>query len=176
MLAYSQVDPLVRRKLEEMLKTWREPVPGSLSSVPVFPLASTQSIVDALNRFRAVAASRGQPQYPGQQAQIPAVTQAQIPLRATATPPQQQFMQAIADQTPTQNSQSQFPTVSYGRQPVYSLFLTLISHLNKHRLLSSNSLLHRTLSRRPTSSSRRLSTLSSYFHQAVNTPCPTVST
>jgi pre-mRNA cleavage complex 2 protein Pcf11 len=53
MLAYSQVDQNIRRKLEEMLKTWREPVPGSTSAVPVFPIMSTQPIVDALNRFRA---------------------------------------------------------------------------------------------------------------------------
>lgn len=88
MLAYSQVDPMVRRKLEEMLKTWREPVPGSLSNVSVFPLPSTQSIIDALNRYKQSTTTRPQ-QYP-QQAQIrtPSVIQANVPYRATATPPQ----------------------------------------------------------------------------------------
>lgn len=103
MLAYSQVDQAVRRKLEEMLKTWREPVPGSLSSTPVFPLQATQSIMDALNRFKASTAGRAA------QAPIraPSVVQAQaVNYRHTPTPPQlgpvyQQPQIHIQNPTPT---------------------------------------------------------------------------
>jgi len=109
MLAYSQVDPMVRRKLEEMLKTWREPVPGSLSSVSVFPLPSTQSIIDALNRYKQSTATRPQ-QFP-QQAQIrtPSVVQASVPYRATATPPQNglPYPPLIDIQKPTPSPQPQ---------------------------------------------------------------------
>lgn len=85
MLAYSQVDQAVRRKLEEMLKTWREPVPGSLSSTPVFPLQATQSIMDALNRFKASTAGRAA-QAP---LRAPSIVQAQaVNYRQTPTPPQ----------------------------------------------------------------------------------------
>ena len=81
MYAYSQVDPTVRRKLEEMLKTWREPVPGSLATTPVFPPASTQPIVDSLNRYRA--SSTPQPRLQQQQPPRPVET----PYRNTPTPP-----------------------------------------------------------------------------------------
>lgn len=80
--AFSQVDDNVRRKLEEMLRTWREPVPGSTSTQPVFQLAATQTIVDNLNKLRASAPQRypppGQPRMPHFQ-----------PQRDTPTPPQQ---------------------------------------------------------------------------------------
>ncbi|KKK17934.1 mRNA cleavage factor complex component Pcf11, partial [Aspergillus ochraceoroseus] len=35
MNAYTLVDSQTRRKLDEMLKTWKEPVPGSLDTRPV---------------------------------------------------------------------------------------------------------------------------------------------
>ena len=85
-----QVDQAVRKKLEEMLKTWREPVPGSLSSTPVFPLAHTQTIVDSLNKFRASTAgvSRFQ-QHPNGQFRPSSVVQGQpMHYRDTSTPPQ----------------------------------------------------------------------------------------
>ncbi|KAK5045032.1 hypothetical protein LTR84_010180 [Exophiala bonariae] len=88
MHAYSQVDTNVRRKLEEMLKTWREPVPGSLSTTPVFPISSTQTIVDNLNKFRAATAAN--PRYQATPVQgVPArVASAQQVYRQTPTPPQ----------------------------------------------------------------------------------------
>lgn len=88
MLAYSQVDANIRRKLEEMLKTWREPVPGSLSNTPVFPLPSTQTIVDSLNRFRASSTPvpRASQVTPANRAAQ--IIQPQLPHRNTPTPPQ----------------------------------------------------------------------------------------
>ncbi|OAP57877.1 hypothetical protein AYL99_08615 [Fonsecaea erecta] len=87
MLAYSQVDGAVRRKLEEMLKTWREPVPGALSTTPVFPIASTQTIVDSLNKFRSQVPPTQRHQSTPIQGQPTRVSSAQ-PYRHTPTPPQ----------------------------------------------------------------------------------------
>ncbi|KAJ9601976.1 mRNA 3' end processing factor [Cladophialophora chaetospira] len=124
MLAYSQVDGAVRRKLEEMLKTWREPVPGSLSTTPVFPIASTQSIVDNLNKFRGATAPGNR--YPATpvQGQAARVAAAQ-PYRQTPTPPQPlpQFPTNLAAQvrspqpqaTLPQNPYTQTPPVTYGQ-------------------------------------------------------------
>ena len=83
MYAYSQVDAQTRRKLEELLKTWREPVPNSISSTPVFPIASTQPIVDTLNRYRSSATpSSGRPQSAVQRVYHPP------PYQSTQAPPQ----------------------------------------------------------------------------------------
>lgn len=88
MHAYSQVDTNVRRKLEEMLKTWREPVPGSLSTTPVFPIASTQTIVDNLNKFRAATAANSRFQATPIQGGPARVASSQQAYRQTPTPPQ----------------------------------------------------------------------------------------
>lgn len=106
MHAYSQVDPTVRRKLEEMLKTWREPSPGSLSTAPVFPLASTQAIVDNLNKLRASTATPVS-RYTHQVPSTSRVASTQ-PYRNTPTPPQ------IPTQ-PIQPLPQIFP-VQYGQQ------------------------------------------------------------
>ena len=53
--AYTLVDPLVRKKFEELLATWKEPPPGGLSSVPVFPLEATRKIENALLKARTLA-------------------------------------------------------------------------------------------------------------------------
>jgi pre-mRNA cleavage complex 2 protein Pcf11 len=90
MHAYSQVDANVRRKLEEMLKTWREPVPGSTSTQPVFQHNATQGIVDNLNKFRASTIQ--QPRYPGAQAPTARLPSVQG-FRNTPTPPQHNLPQ-----------------------------------------------------------------------------------
>lgn len=119
MLAYSQVDQNVRRKLEEMLRTWREPVPGSLSSTPVFPLTSTQSILEALNRFKASTAPR-----PTQQQIRPSsIVQAQpVQYQPTPTPTQPQ----MSYQPPPINLQQPTPTPPPQPQPYYQV--RLIDH------------------------------------------------
>ena len=65
MNAYTLVDAQTRRKLDEMLKTWKEPVPGSLDTRPVFPPEITRNIENALIKARTAAIqqqqSRGQP-------------------------------------------------------------------------------------------------------------------
>lgn len=62
MNAYTLVDTQTRRKLDEMLKTWKEPVPGSLDTRPVFPSDITRNIETALIRARTAAIQRDQPQ------------------------------------------------------------------------------------------------------------------
>src|SRR2546423_9066676 len=60
MNAYALVDAPIRRKLEEMLKTWKEPVPGSLDTRPVFPAEITRSIENALIKARTAALQQQQ--------------------------------------------------------------------------------------------------------------------
>ncbi|RMZ91204.1 hypothetical protein DV736_g1567, partial [Chaetothyriales sp. CBS 134916] len=128
--AYSQVDEKVRRKLEEMLRTWREPVPGSSTTTPVFPLSSTQSIVDNLTKLRSAA---GPPPQRYQQTPLPSRT---TPLptydyRSTSTPPQslptrpQTSQQLPTTPLPvsqaTQATQQPFHTQQW-QQPHYQTF------------------------------------------------------
>lgn len=55
MNAYTLVDSQTRKKLDEMLKTWKEPVPGSLDTRPVFPAEITRGIENALIKARTAA-------------------------------------------------------------------------------------------------------------------------
>ncbi|KAI9699285.1 MAG: hypothetical protein M1836_002895 [Candelina mexicana] len=52
MNAYTKVDGPIRKKLDEMLKTWKEPVPGSVDTRPVFPVEVTRPIENALIKAR----------------------------------------------------------------------------------------------------------------------------
>ncbi|MCJ1285316.1 hypothetical protein MMC26_004656 [Xylographa opegraphella] len=58
--AYSLVDHQVRKKLDEMLKTWKNPVPGSTDKRPVFPVEITRTIETALIKARTAAVERQQ--------------------------------------------------------------------------------------------------------------------
>jgi pre-mRNA cleavage complex 2 protein Pcf11 len=86
MNAYTLVDGNVRKKLDETLKTWREPVPGSLSTTPVFRLDITQRIVDALSKARLAAQQNRSQQRPLVDSRA-TINQAQS-FRSTPTPPQ----------------------------------------------------------------------------------------
>lgn len=73
--AYTQVDPSTRRNMEAIVKTWKEPVPGSMDPRPVFPHEVVQPIENALIKAKTVALQSGRPvQAPG--------------YRNTPTPPQ----------------------------------------------------------------------------------------
>ncbi|RBQ79453.1 hypothetical protein VDGD_06770 [Verticillium dahliae] len=52
MEAYAAVDGHVRRKMEETLQTWKQPVPQSLDDRPVFPPEVTKPIEESLNKAR----------------------------------------------------------------------------------------------------------------------------
>nr|OQO30400.1 hypothetical protein B0A51_02360 [Rachicladosporium sp. CCFEE 5018] len=63
MEAYTLVDTNTRKSMEGMLKTWKEPVPGSMDPRPVFPPEVYRPIENALIRARTAALQhRGMPQ------------------------------------------------------------------------------------------------------------------
>ena len=55
MNAYASVQAPIRKKLDEMVKTWKEPVPGSTDTRPVFPVETTRPIETNLIKFRTLA-------------------------------------------------------------------------------------------------------------------------
>ena len=87
--AYASVDHNTRRKMEEMLKTWMEPVPGSLDVRPVFQPETTKPIVNALIQARSSAFQQSSEQARNEQQLL----RGRIPLpannayRNTPTPP-----------------------------------------------------------------------------------------
>ena len=89
--AYSTVDRNTRKKLDEMLKTWRNPVPGSLDTRPVFPIEITRKIENALIQARTRMLQAEQQQQRAQQElfqkRAPSATPA-TQWRNTPTPPQ----------------------------------------------------------------------------------------
>lgn len=83
--AYTVVETPVRRKLEEMLHTWKQPVPGSTSPQPVFPPEATRKIDNALIRARTAALQLEQKKRQAQ-SHLNNLTR---PASRTTTPPQQ---------------------------------------------------------------------------------------
>lgn len=79
MEAYTVVDNGTRRRMEEMLKTWKQPVAGSMDTRPVFSPELVRPIENAL--MKAKAAMMPQGPIPGRpRSAIP-------PHRDTPTPP-----------------------------------------------------------------------------------------
>ncbi|MCJ1385468.1 hypothetical protein MMC17_008591 [Xylographa soralifera] len=114
--AYSLVDHQVRKKLDEMLKTWKNPVPGSIDKRPVFPVEITRTIETALIKARTAAVERQQQDQRVDMLRQRAV--ATTPASAwhkTSTPPQNMgHYPPPAAQEYVQNSipNGQFPTPS----------------------------------------------------------------
>jgi pre-mRNA cleavage complex 2 protein Pcf11 len=82
MESYSVVDHGVRRKMEEMLKTWKDPVPGSMDTRPVFSHELVRPIENALMKARAASMpQQAQSAIPGRP------RSAMFPNRNTPTPP-----------------------------------------------------------------------------------------
>ena len=79
MESYAMVDQPIRRKMEEMLRTWKDPVPGSMDTRPVFSHELVRPIENALMKARALS----MPQ-PGL---IPGRPRSAVPHRDTPTPP-----------------------------------------------------------------------------------------
>jgi pre-mRNA cleavage complex 2 protein Pcf11 len=91
MEAYAVVDSNTRRKMEEMLKTWKEPVPGSIDTRPVFPSDVTRPIETALIKARTSALQAHQEFAARNQQQLsrarPGMQPTPTPYRETPTPP-----------------------------------------------------------------------------------------
>ncbi|EAQ83948.1 hypothetical protein CHGG_10352 [Chaetomium globosum CBS 148.51] len=94
--AYTKVDNATRRKMDEMLKTWKEPVPGSISTKPVFPLEQVRPIEHALMAARNAAYAAQQNSFQGQQQLMRGRQPA--PSRDTPTPPTTRSYQPPAPQ------------------------------------------------------------------------------
>jgi len=89
--AYSLVDTNIRKKLDDMLKTWRNPVPGSIDSRPVFPADITRSIDKALLQAKTAALQQQQQLRSNQSAMLrpkSVAAAAGNSWRNTPTPPQ----------------------------------------------------------------------------------------
>ncbi|KFY18901.1 hypothetical protein V493_08271 [Pseudogymnoascus sp. VKM F-4281 (FW-2241)] len=120
MEAYALVDNNVRRKMEEMLKTWKEPVPGSIDTRPVFLPEVTRPIENALIKARTSAIQAHQEYARSQQQPISKnrAVPSPVPFRNTATPPLQNPSQPFGQQQNMgagQYSGSQYPA-TYGAQ------------------------------------------------------------
>ncbi|KAJ8131703.1 hypothetical protein O1611_g1924 [Lasiodiplodia mahajangana] len=86
--AYAMVDMATRRKLEEMLKTWKEPVPGSIDTRPVFPPEVVRPIENALIKVRTTTLQQDQERMRNQQQLYGRGRPGQgMPYRETPTPP-----------------------------------------------------------------------------------------
>ncbi|PFH55597.1 hypothetical protein XA68_17977 [Ophiocordyceps unilateralis] len=81
MESYAVVDHNVRRKMEEMLRTWKDPVPGSMDTRPVFSHELVRPIENALIKARAVLMPQQQGPVPGRP------RSAMLPNKNSPTPP-----------------------------------------------------------------------------------------
>ncbi|BFZ61113.1 mRNA 3' end processing factor [Saitoella coloradoensis] len=102
--AYTTIDPAQRRKLEELLQTWKLPVPMSQSTQPVFKSEVTSKLENALLKARTALMQLQQ-----DQARKAAATQ------GYGTPPAllAQRAQALSQPQPLPRPASLPPTVSY---------------------------------------------------------------
>ncbi|TPX11020.1 uncharacterized protein E0L32_008057 [Thyridium curvatum] len=103
MEAYAAVDQNTRRKMDEMLKTWKEPVPGSIDTRPVFPPDVVRPIENALIKVRTSTLQANQ-EHMRKEQQLLSRGRPQAPYRETPTPP------GGGRPTPPQN-------VPYGQPP-----------------------------------------------------------
>ncbi|KAK8107755.1 mRNA cleavage factor complex component Pcf11 [Apiospora kogelbergensis] len=92
MESYASVDMATRRKMDEMLKTWKEPIPGSIDTRPVFPPDVTRPIENALIKARTSAMQAQQQHYRNEQQLLGRgrpmpPQQPPVPYRETPTPP-----------------------------------------------------------------------------------------
>ncbi len=115
--AYTKVDNGTRRKMDEMLKTWKEPVPGSISTKPVFPPEHVRPIENALMGARNAALAAQQNSYQGQQ-QLMRGRQPLPPSRETPTPPTGRPYQPPPQQQQQHSQQHQHPQQQH-QQPPY---------------------------------------------------------
>jgi len=93
MVSYTLVDDNTRRAMEGLLKTWKQPVPESLDTRPVFPAEVTREIESALIKYRTNLALKQQQNQarmprPGYGPMPSRGPQPSAPYRSTPTPPQ----------------------------------------------------------------------------------------
>ena len=136
MNAYSLVDNQVRKKLNEMLETWKAPVPGSIEKRPVFPPEVTRPIENALIKARTVAVQLQQQQARSQQEMLNRGRPTSTPSglwRNTPTPPQNNT------RYPAPSAQQSYPQhqISNGHPQVcFSTRTCILKLINSLRLIS----------------------------------------
>lgn len=87
--AYTLVDNQIRKKLEEMLHTWKQSPVGAPSSAPVFPPEITRKIENALIKAKTVAISLQQKEAKRQQERMVGIgrsTTPSMPYRSSPMP------------------------------------------------------------------------------------------
>ncbi|CAK7216908.1 mRNA 3' end processing factor [Sporothrix bragantina] len=118
--AYASVDNGTRRKMDEMLKTWKEPVPGSVDPRPVFSPETTRPIENALIKARTSALQaqhehmRSEQQLLGRGRPTSAT-----PYRETPTPPNQSGRPGFPPQGSYGQQQPQQPTPQQQAYPFH---------------------------------------------------------
>ncbi|KAF2397298.1 hypothetical protein EJ06DRAFT_169920 [Trichodelitschia bisporula] len=89
--AFTVVDPHTRKYMEELFKSWKQPVPESRDPRPVFPVDVTRPIDAALIKFRSVALKAKQEQEQArlqlERGRIPSRGPQSVPPRENPTPP-----------------------------------------------------------------------------------------
>lgn len=117
MEAYVLMDNNTRRKMDEMLKTWKEPVPGSIDTRPVFPPDVTRPIETALIKARtaAVQTHQAQQHLRSQQQILSRGRPSPVPYRDTPTPPNTMRQPQQAPSYPPYGQQ-QYSTPVNGQQ------------------------------------------------------------
>ena len=99
MESYAVVDNPIRRKMEEMLKTWKDPVPGSMDTRSVFSHELVRPIENALMKARAASMPQGG---------IPGRTRpGMMPHRNTPTPPGMRGQQGLGGAYPPPGNSAQ---------------------------------------------------------------------
>ncbi|KAJ4289753.1 mRNA 3' end processing factor [Kalmusia sp. IMI 367209] len=111
---YLKVDQPTRKAMEGLLRTWKQPVPESMDSRPVFPPEMTGDIETALNKMHAIQAQ--QPMQRPVHA-LPARPAASAAWRSTPTPPQNGVRHA-----------DQYSSPQYGQYPQSGLPQDQYSH------------------------------------------------
>lgn len=111
MEAYTLVDTATRRHMDAMLKTWKEPVPGSIDPRPVFPRETVQPLENAMIKARAA---------------LEKIRQSQVPFQGTATPPQHNGQYA---RPPVQTPQQFYPGYGVPQQVCLHVIFELVSLL-----------------------------------------------
>ncbi|OCL08750.1 hypothetical protein AOQ84DRAFT_376453 [Glonium stellatum] len=122
--AYTLMDMPTRKAMEGLLKTWKQPVPESMDTRPVFPSEVTRDIENALIKYRTVAIQQQALSQKQALHAVPARPMPATPWRNTPTPPQStsrytpsndpRVRQAIPQQygaqiPPTSTPPAQFP-------------------------------------------------------------------
>ncbi|CAK3865194.1 related to mRNA cleavage factor complex component Pcf11 [Lecanosticta acicola] len=104
--AYTLVDAATRRHMDQMLKTWKEPVPGSIDPRSVFPVDTVRPIENALIKAKTAALQSSRPP--------------NAAYRGTATPPQHYGQFATPPQQLTPQPYGRYPSHQSTPQPYAS--------------------------------------------------------